>query len=65
MADFCGKEWWAWQGLNLRPLRCQGRDTRAFPTKTAVFRCSPARTWRERMRNLAQVYRTFTAQVPA
>jgi hypothetical protein len=21
--DNLGKKWWAWQGLNLRPLRCQ------------------------------------------
>src|SRR5215210_1663133 len=23
MSDLTEKKWWAWQGLNLRPLRCQ------------------------------------------
>jgi hypothetical protein len=23
MAELRQKQWWAWQGLNLRPLRCQ------------------------------------------
>jgi hypothetical protein len=46
-----------------RPLRCQGRDTSPFPYKTAVFRCSNARTARERMGNRAPRYRGFTAQV--
>src|SRR4051812_22830696 len=43
-------------------LRCQGRDTRHFRLKSAVFGCSVARTLRERMGNLAHGYRTFTAQ---
>jgi hypothetical protein len=62
MAENRGEKWWAWQGLNLRPLRCQGRDTSPFPQKTAVFQCSNARTARERMGNCASFYRTFTAR---
>jgi hypothetical protein len=57
-------KWWAWQGLNLRPLRCQGRDTSAFPLKTAVFCVPLVRTRRERSGNRAPVYRKFTALHP-
>jgi hypothetical protein len=31
-----GKKWWAWQGLNLRPLRCQHTAFCANPQKTAI-----------------------------
>jgi hypothetical protein len=62
MAEMLGRKWWAWQGLNLRPLRCQGRHTRGFRLKSAVFGRPNARTLRERKRNLKPVYRSFTAQ---
>src|SRR5690348_2773607 len=36
---FSRKKWWAWQGLNLRPLRCQHSALPLSYTPTRVSRC--------------------------
>jgi hypothetical protein len=38
VADFSRKKWWAWQGLNLRPLRCQHSALPLSYTPTLVSR---------------------------
>lgn len=61
MAEIIGLKWWAWQGLNLRPLRCQHIAYRCFAQKSAVFRFLRPRTSGEQTGFLEQVYRRFTA----
>ena len=63
MADFRGKNWWAWQGLNLRPLRCQHSSVADFPHKSAVSLPQQGGTERDQTGFLALVYRTFAARV--
>ena len=57
-----GKKWWAWQGLNLRPLRCQHKGYRQKPQKSAVSSFRDRGTNRERIRNRVGFYRGFTAR---
>jgi hypothetical protein len=59
-----GKKWWAWQGLNLRPLRCQHSGYRSNPHKTAKYRFAKSDnsgTRREHRPIRADSYRDFTA----
>jgi hypothetical protein len=59
--DGQGKKWWAWQGLNLRPLRCQHSAYRQKPQKSAIFAFQNGGTRWERSANRARFYRTVTA----
>src|SRR5437763_14424681 len=34
-------KWWAWQGLNLRPLRCQHEQPQLTFCSICVFMCKP------------------------
>jgi hypothetical protein len=61
MADFCGRKWWAWQGLNLRPLRCQHTALRLNPQKSRTFLFQGQGTSGEQDVNRAGFYRTVTA----
>ena len=55
------KKWWAWQGLNLRPLRFQHSAYRLNTQKTAIFSNENVRTRGEHARILDWFYRTFAA----
>jgi hypothetical protein len=60
-----GKEWWAWQGLNLRPLRCQHSAVSRKPQKSAVFHVPDRGTGREQGVNRGLSYRAVTAVAPS
>jgi hypothetical protein len=56
-----GKKWWAWQGLNLRPLRCQHNAFNENPQKSAIFCGGDGGTGREQGVNRRGSYRAVTA----
>ena len=56
-----GEKWWAWQGLNLRPLRCQGRHLPDFSWKTNVLAGACSDGHASDAGNRRRFYRTFTA----
>jgi len=53
-------EWWAWQGLNLRPLRCQRRTSILNPQKSVVFEIAK----HHNVGRLTEVLANFTAHLP-
>lgn len=63
MANLLMFEWWAWQGLNLRPLRCQRCAYSEKAQKTTIPQFSRARTNREQTRFAGVFYRRFTARI--
>jgi len=61
MAEMLGGKWWAWQGLNLRPLRCQRSALSRFAQKTATSDNLNSGTGGEQTRFARPVYRALTA----
>lgn len=62
---FNRKAWWARQGLNLRPLRCEHSRCCREAQKTAKFHHRHAGTASEHAVNRGTAYRSFTARVAA
>lgn len=58
-----GIQWWAWQGLNLRPLRCQHSAIPGKAQKTRKSRFSIIGTVREQIPIRGPFYRRFTARI--
>jgi hypothetical protein len=54
-------EWWAWQGLNLRPLRCQHSAFNEKAQKSDTKRFARRGTRGEQSRVAPAVYRAVTA----
>lgn len=63
MAKMLRSKWWAWQGLNLRPLRCQHTSYCAKAQKFAIFGNADTRTKGEHSRFACVFYRAFTARI--
>lgn len=63
MAEMLGLEWWAWQGLNLRPLRCQHSSYSRKARKNVTCATALSGTSREQTRFASQFYRSFTAAI--
>jgi hypothetical protein len=60
MADFQRKAWWARQGLNLRPLRCEHSAKLRNPQKSAILRVPNVGTSDEQTAILSHLHRTCT-----
>lgn len=61
MAENRQKKWWAWQGLNLRPLRCQHSEIEHKRQNSDSSHAGKAGTAREHSSIRGVFYRSFTA----
>lgn len=63
MAENCEAWWWARQGLNLRPLRCEHNGYGHYRRKTANRRNLISGTSAAQTGNRGEFHRAFTAAV--